>query len=253
MPGYFQFLAFAMEFDTDRNATFTPLVTDYRSLSKRTDVAYPVFVKPKKRLLGVIAKAVPLGDLKEDGLGEEQVENLINENLGRVRVCNEVYEYDNCKLQEMRGPMSECPARSWKAPDGETCYAFRGVRYVLVAEPTGFEEARQRCKDMGGRLAEPKVEEIKDDLHFFASIAPPDGVWIGLKPDDQWRFLSSSQAVPDRLEYHLWFRKPPITGNCRGAYADPRGTHGNVGSRLCNDETAFLCQFDETAQPEACQ
>eukprot|EP00803_Ostreobium_quekettii_P011640 evm.model.scf_1151.1 EVM.evm.TU.scf_1151.1 scf_1151:14516-17224(+) len=211
MPGYFQFLAFAMEDDTDRGAIFTPLATDYRALSKRTNAVYPVFVKPKcangtssewKRLLCVITKEVTLADLQEDGLGEKQVENMINENLGRLRVCNEVYVYDNCKLQDMRGPMSECPARSWNVSDAEKCYAFKGVRYVLVAEPTGFEEARQRCKDMSGRLAEPSTDQFKDDLHFLASIVPPDGAWIGLKPGEQWEFMSSSRTVGAQSSMH---------------------------------------------------
>eukprot|EP00803_Ostreobium_quekettii_P004200 evm.model.scf_1178EXC.1 EVM.evm.TU.scf_1178EXC.1 scf_1178EXC:13443-17623(+) len=264
MGPYFQYLAFAMEPRPDRHhAVFTPLAPHWSSWSKKTNVAYPVFVNPRctdrtsskrKLLLAVIGKEVTLRVLEEeDGLGEKEVDSLIKENFAKTKVCNGDYEYDLCKLQELRGSTSECPARSWRASDREKCYAFKSVHYVLVAEPTDFEEAQQRCKDMGGRLAEPSVEQFKDDLHFLASIIPPDGAWIGLRPGPQWKFLSSSQDVPERLTRDLWFTKPSISGSCRGSYVDPRGTLHNVGSRLCNDETAFVCQLDETTQPELCK
>eukprot|EP00803_Ostreobium_quekettii_P000822 evm.model.scf_2522.1 EVM.evm.TU.scf_2522.1 scf_2522:2291-3532(-) len=121
-----------------------------------------------------------------------QVRNMINRNLARVRACNQGYRYGNCKLQEMRGPLSECPARSWR-PSGETkCYAYGGRRYVLETQPAGFEAAQRRCKDMGGRLADPSVDQFNEDLHFLASIAPPDGAWVGLKPGSPWTFLETS-------------------------------------------------------------
>eukprot|EP00803_Ostreobium_quekettii_P005381 evm.model.scf_1018EXC.2 EVM.evm.TU.scf_1018EXC.2 scf_1018EXC:28708-29854(-) len=98
-----------MEPEPDSRAVFTPLGPQWGSRGKKTNVAYPVFVKPRcadgtsserKLLLAVIGKEVTLRVLQvEDGLGEEQVETMINENLGKTRVCNEVYRYDSCKLQ----------------------------------------------------------------------------------------------------------------------------------------------------------
>eukprot|EP00803_Ostreobium_quekettii_P005380 evm.model.scf_1018EXC.1 EVM.evm.TU.scf_1018EXC.1 scf_1018EXC:5720-9440(-) len=174
------------------HAVFTPVIPHWSSWGKKTNVAYPVFVNPRctegtsserKQLLAVIGKEVTLRVLEEeDGLGEKQVERMINDNIAKTGKCNEDYKYDHCKLQELRGPMSECPARSWNASDAKNCYEFKGVHYVMVAEPTSFDEARQQCKDMGGRLAEPSVDQVKDELHFLASIVPPDGAWIGLRP-----------------------------------------------------------------------
>eukprot|EP00803_Ostreobium_quekettii_P000007 evm.model.scf_348EXC.4 EVM.evm.TU.scf_348EXC.4 scf_348EXC:69701-71369(-) len=206
-----------MEPEKDRRAIFTPLVPHWGSWGNKTNVAYPVFVNPRcadgkscgrKLLLGVIGKEVTLRELKEeDGLGQTQVENMINENLAKARVCNEAYRYDQYKLQEMRGPMSECPARLWSASDAKKCYAFKGVRYALVPETASFEEARQRCNDMGGRLAEPSVDQVKEDLHFLASIVPPDGAWIGLRPGDPWEFLDSSKTVGAHLKPALQYFK----------------------------------------------
>ncbi|CAD7698690.1 unnamed protein product [Ostreobium quekettii] len=262
MPGYFQFLAFAMEPETARSAIFTPTRSDFRTLTRRTNVVYPVFVNPRcangtssesKRLYAVIAKEVALRELKEDGLGEQQVEIMVDENLRRVRACNGAYKYDTCKLQEMRGPLSECPTRLWHPSGAEKCFAYRGMHYILETAPTDFMRAQQRCKDMGGWLAEPNVDQVNDDLHFLASIVPPDGAWIGLQPGNPWKFLSSSLVVPDGLTAHLWFQEPPIIGSCRGGYVDPRGTHRNVWSRICSHKTAFVCQFKEAAQLTACQ
>lgn len=112
MEQYFQFLAFSMEphaEDEKQSFLLSPIYNDTGGLGEMITVVYPVFVSPtcsngsaamEKLLLGVFGKDVTLAELQRTyNLNKAQVANMVNENLGEARVCNENNGYVHCKMQ----------------------------------------------------------------------------------------------------------------------------------------------------------
>eukprot|EP00803_Ostreobium_quekettii_P010902 evm.model.scf_276.2 EVM.evm.TU.scf_276.2 scf_276:4684-11230(-) len=214
MEGYFQYLALAVERHlggANEPVLFSPLYEDASGLGIMTTVSQPIFVNPRcaernstvgRLLLGIVAKDITLDSLLEAGLTQQMVETMIRESLGSFRRCNEDYKYAHCKMQTIRGAATECPHRLWNASMAETdmCYRFKGRHYLLRAEPKGFLSAAQSCTAIGGRLVElsDEGEGEGDQQHFLASIVPPDGAWIGLRPSAEsagWQWVGSMRQV----------------------------------------------------------
>eukprot|EP00803_Ostreobium_quekettii_P005590 evm.model.scf_1709.1 EVM.evm.TU.scf_1709.1 scf_1709:6749-8593(+) len=268
MEAYFQYLAFSME-PGERGlmppAIFTTLRMEFVGLSTVTNAALPVFVRPKcpdgslsrgKLLLGVVGKDVTLSQLKADGMTEASVKAMITENLGSVRACDESYKYDRCKMQAIRGTEAECTSRVWEQSASNVCHRFMNRHYVLGTQPTQFGIAEEECRTMGGRLAELTLEDGEDQQHFLASIVPPDGAWIGLQPiKNTWTWIGSMRKAERGELERMWFLEPSKVGNCRGGFADPRGTLRNIGARTCGERMAFICEFDVAtdALPKICK
>eukprot|EP00803_Ostreobium_quekettii_P000008 evm.model.scf_348EXC.5 EVM.evm.TU.scf_348EXC.5 scf_348EXC:52372-56288(+) len=248
-----------------------------------TTVAAPVFFRPscangaaagEQLLAGVVGKDVTLEELAEAGLNRAQVEAMIDGSLAEARACNEAYRYTDCKMQVLRDSASshqfraECPLRKWTSTGIERCYAFGDRHYLTMAELADFGTALERCEKLGGRLVDLGQEndgghggafdenEFRAKMHFLAAIAPPDGAWIGLQLQERtWEWLWSERQVNAAEAKLLWFVEPPKIGKCRGGYIDPRGTAHNVGSRLCQDKTTSICEFNTPleALPPSCQ
>eukprot|EP00803_Ostreobium_quekettii_P000993 evm.model.scf_885.1 EVM.evm.TU.scf_885.1 scf_885:144-5811(-) len=269
MAAYFQYLSFSMELHANvSDVTFSPVYGDFGGLGDMTTVVCPVFVSPKcsngsesseRLLLGVVGKDVTLEMLEEEGLRRDELEQKIDENLGKARQCRQHYHYSNCKMQALRKfrarrpSQAQCPASRWTASDPDKCYKFKSKVYLLVGEAVKFEAALQRCSDLGGRLAELGPADPYEQQHFLASIVPPDGAWIGLQPVGRdWVWVGSQrQAQGERM----WIAEPLKNTLCRGGFVDPRGIEFNVGARKCQEKTAFVCEFNSTAKdlPPECQ
>ncbi|CAD7697434.1 unnamed protein product [Ostreobium quekettii] len=210
MEAYLQYLALSMRpKDSNSDPILSPTPTDPTTGEGGLRVTFPVFAQPRcepngdvetapggARLLGVVGRDVTARMLEEEGFSGAGVTALVNDNNKMVRRCNEDYKCDRCQLQAIRGPLSQCPRRLQSAQDVTQCYAFKNTTYVLRKEAKDFNAATEICGELGGRLVELKSEDVSGEQRFLASIAPPDGAWMGLQPvGGRWMWTGSMREI----------------------------------------------------------
>jgi hypothetical protein len=103
------------------------------------------------------------------------------------------------------------------APVSPETAAPAAEKYRLVVEDCTWEQARQRCEDLGGRLA---AAENRDEFHALAALAEEAGVsmlWLGAQrqPDGSWLCLSG-----EPLRFFAWDEGEP-------SFQDKDGTAEN--------------------------
>eukprot|EP00803_Ostreobium_quekettii_P002620 evm.model.scf_2754.1 EVM.evm.TU.scf_2754.1 scf_2754:7416-9168(-) len=242
MEAYLQYLALSMRpKDSNSDPILSPTPTDPTTGEGGLRVTFPVFAQPRcepngdvetapggARLLGVVGRDVTARMLEEEGFSGAGVTALVNDNNKMVRRCNEDYKCDRCQLQAIRGPLSQCPRRLQSAQDVTQCYAFKNTTYVLRKEAKDFNAATEICGELGGRLVELKSEDVSGEQRFLASIAPPDGAWMGLQPvGGRWMWTGSMREVAKAIQERLWFSEPSSNATCGACFIDPRGIRAN--------------------------
>jgi uncharacterized protein (TIGR03067 family) len=101
-----------------------------------------------------------------------------------------------------------------KWPD--TAVAFGSKRFALYTEQLSWHAARQRCVELGGRLAEVRSQAENDFLERMVVNREPDGVWLGATDEVQEGRWLWSEGSP--LTYANWDNTQPNN-------AGPSGEH----------------------------
>lgn len=90
---------------------------------------------------------------------------------------------------------------------------MNGKCYKVIADLKTWEEAKENCKSLGGKLAEPQSPCESELLRHFFQIARPLGAtdsiaYIGINDIDtegKFVFASNDQDVP----YEYWYQNEP--------------------------------------------
>ncbi|CAD7695492.1 unnamed protein product, partial [Ostreobium quekettii] len=241
---------------------------DDGGLGDMTTAAMPVYSPNTAEgvpglLVAVVGKDVLVSQLEQD---DENFQDVFDRIIKRTSTCR-VSELKPCQLQVLRGEAAECPERF----DEKTCYFLADQKKFYINETTSklnFEEAQEKCIELGGHLAEIHHEA---EHRFLSGLTTRDGSWIGLRLDTStftyvWRWLQSGSEVKAPFKAfgneevnitddsvkaeRLWAARVKEEQDC-GAI-DRRGLDRNVVDVDCDREMAYICEFEEENAPPEC-
>jgi len=241
---------------------------DDGGLGNMTTAAMPVYAPDTAEgvpglLVGVVGKDVLVSQLEQD---DKDFQTVFDRIIKRTATCRE-NELQPCQLQVLRGKEAECPERF----DDKTCYFLEEVGKFYMDETVSklnFEKAREKCMELGGDLAEIHTEA---EHRFLSGLAVRDGSWIGLRLDTSsftyvWRWLKSGHEVKAPFKAFidddlnstgdgvpaekLWAVRVKDVQDC--GTIDRRGLDHNVVDVDCDQEMAYICEFEADNAPTEC-
>lgn len=121
---------------------------------------------------------------------------------------------------------------------------YKGHRYLLVKDPTTWEEARKACEGMGGHLL---ILDDDSELQFVMKnlMADPD-VFIGASFDGlRWRWLNGT--VLNRDKYQLPPRSDVSAGLSGWAYRGSEGRVKGLYQGSMDGQHLYICEWDDAA------
>eukprot|EP01025_Chloroclados_australasicus_P066109 TRINITY_DN9044_c1_g2_i3.p1 TRINITY_DN9044_c1_g2~~TRINITY_DN9044_c1_g2_i3.p1 ORF type:complete len:811 (-),score=44.67 TRINITY_DN9044_c1_g2_i3:404-2725(-) len=225
---------------------WSEIYEDASGLGEIITVSLPVFIpfesdKVVGPLFGVVAHDIRTSELRQ--LAGDQFEDLIEALHTDSRQCDN-FTVSTCQQQVLRGEEKQCPDRSYASA---TCTKFNDKFYYKSLTKQRWEDAKNSCEQIGGKIAVPNTS---DEQRFLAGIAAVDGSLIGLSNlTGSWTWEDINISI---VEEQVWaIAQPRPQHDC--ARIAPSGSTKNVYSTDCTKRYSYVCEVDSSQTlPEQC-